>query len=418
MAVMSPASIAQVAQQAGFRGNAVNIAVAIAMAESSGNSTATHLNTDGSTDYGLWQINSIHSQYSPQLLLSNPLYNATAAYQISSSGSNFHPWTTYETGAYKKYLNLLSGTPAPTPVPTTLNVRNIPNHTGKAPWWTFPRVDNMGTPDAYGGFPKPDSNIQVPTDYPIIALLPGVVSGTNVTDGWGASITIKLDKALNVLADHTSYIHLRADLQVRVGQHVTPGQLIAYNGSAHAAGNQKVPLGFALYHGSSYGHDGFQYMTYTNVTGLLNPVPLLNSARAGTLTIDLTGQANIGSGDTNNPASPIGAMAALFNGLGFGQAPTYTPLTQQIHDTLVHIPGFYGIALTLDEAEQFPGWINLVNPSESPLPDFAGIARSIGATITDNTIPFVIRSGVAFMGFTLLLLLLVKPVMSGVGVLT
>ena len=95
--------------------------------------------------------------------------------------------------------------------------------------------------------------------------------------------------------------------------------------------------------------------------------------------------------------------------------PTYTALSQQVHNTLVETPGFYGIALTLDEAEQFPGYIDLTSKNTAnvgpvQLPDFVGLARSIGATISDNFIPFSIRASIVILGFILLLALLTKAV--------
>ena len=117
---------------------------------------------------------------------------------------------------------------------------------------------------------------------------------------------------------------------------------------------------------------------------------------------------------------------------------TYTPASQQIHQTLINTPGFYGIALAIDEAEQFPGWVDLTTPttvtlstpnvnipgdipiiggqpifpgaSTGPInvPDVAGIARSIGATISDNFVPFAIRSGIVAIGLALMTALTVK----------
>lgn len=76
------------------------LAAAIAMAESGGDSTATNHNTNGSTDRGLWQINSIWGSLSTY----DPAANAKAAVQISHSGTNFGPWVTFTTGAYKQFM--------------------------------------------------------------------------------------------------------------------------------------------------------------------------------------------------------------------------------------------------------------------------------------------------------------------------
>ncbi len=79
----------------------------IALAESGGHANATNRNTNGTTDRGLWQINSTHGTLSTY----NPLANAKAAVSIRQS-QGLSAWTTYNTGAYKTYLNaknLLSG---------------------------------------------------------------------------------------------------------------------------------------------------------------------------------------------------------------------------------------------------------------------------------------------------------------------
>lgn len=101
---LDASQIGQFAIKAGFPANQLVNAIAIALAESGGNIGATHKNTDGSTDRGLWQINSVHTQYNASKLLT-PLYNAQAAYGISGAGSNWNPWTTYTSGAYTQFLS-------------------------------------------------------------------------------------------------------------------------------------------------------------------------------------------------------------------------------------------------------------------------------------------------------------------------
>jgi hypothetical protein len=49
-------------------------------------------------DYGYWQINGGHG---PAMTTYNPMGNAKAAIAISSNGTNWRPWTTYVTGAYR-----------------------------------------------------------------------------------------------------------------------------------------------------------------------------------------------------------------------------------------------------------------------------------------------------------------------------
>jgi hypothetical protein len=86
--------VAQAAFDAGFRSSSLVYAVAVAHAESSFQLDAVDNDSNGTTDYGLWQINSSHG-YNSSELLSSADYNAGAAYSISSSGANWDPWVTF-----------------------------------------------------------------------------------------------------------------------------------------------------------------------------------------------------------------------------------------------------------------------------------------------------------------------------------
>ena len=53
---------------------------------------------------GFWQINlKAHPQYSAPSIFAQDV-NASAAVAISSDGTDWSPWTTYTSGAYKQYL--------------------------------------------------------------------------------------------------------------------------------------------------------------------------------------------------------------------------------------------------------------------------------------------------------------------------
>ncbi len=75
-------------------------AVSIALAENPGRRIdATNENTNGSTDRGLWQINSVHN-FDASELLSDPQYNANAAFAVwkerqDRTGDGFKAWTTF-----------------------------------------------------------------------------------------------------------------------------------------------------------------------------------------------------------------------------------------------------------------------------------------------------------------------------------
>lgn len=85
------------------------IAAAVAEAESSGYAGAYNVNTNGSTDVGLWQINNGGQG------MYDPLANAKRAVQMSNNGTNWRPWcTAYSDGACgsRGGSYMASGTPA------------------------------------------------------------------------------------------------------------------------------------------------------------------------------------------------------------------------------------------------------------------------------------------------------------------
>ena len=119
---MTPSEIADIARRAGFQESSIPIAVAIALAESSGNPRA-HNPRPPDDSYGLWQINMLGnlgpSRRARYRLRSNedlydPLTNARVAYGESSGGSYWRPWSTFLNGAYKRYLTSVPAPPGNT----------------------------------------------------------------------------------------------------------------------------------------------------------------------------------------------------------------------------------------------------------------------------------------------------------------
>jgi len=97
--------IRQLASNAGFSGWDLETAIAIAFAESSGNSASVGDLTLG-VSIGLWQVNlKYHPEYTHQELL-DPQTNANAAYAIyRAAGNQFTPWSTFKNQAYLKHLD-------------------------------------------------------------------------------------------------------------------------------------------------------------------------------------------------------------------------------------------------------------------------------------------------------------------------
>lgn len=98
MPVLDAQSIADVALAAGFPKDEKKLqtAVAVALAESGGNTQAV----SPTSDYGLWQINlNAHRQYNQQQMF-DPAQNARAMIAISGNGTNWKPWVVYNTGRH------------------------------------------------------------------------------------------------------------------------------------------------------------------------------------------------------------------------------------------------------------------------------------------------------------------------------
>lgn len=102
----------EILKKAGFRGGALRMAYAIAMAESGGNARA--YNGRGlDRSYGLFQINMLGAMgpdrrrrygLKSNSALFDPLTNARVAYRMSNGGRNWRPWSTYLNGAYRSHL--------------------------------------------------------------------------------------------------------------------------------------------------------------------------------------------------------------------------------------------------------------------------------------------------------------------------
>lgn len=126
MANLSRSEIRSYASAAGFTGNNLDIAVAVALAESEGNPRAH--NGEGRDDsYGLWQINMLGDMgpdrrkrfgLKSNADLFDPATNARVAYGIWKS-EGWSPWTTYTRGTYKEHMTGDTTTGDATPPPVT-----------------------------------------------------------------------------------------------------------------------------------------------------------------------------------------------------------------------------------------------------------------------------------------------------------
>lgn len=109
---MSFSQLQSLAESVGFSPLTAPVMAAIALAESGGNPHSIgdkNLTEEGEMSVGLWQINYRPSRDKGDSVR-DPVANLDAhtnavhAYAISGHGSHFSAWTTFNTGAYRKYL--------------------------------------------------------------------------------------------------------------------------------------------------------------------------------------------------------------------------------------------------------------------------------------------------------------------------
>lgn len=115
-AALSDAQLMSVVKSAGFSGTDAVTAFCIALAESGGRPDATNRNTNGSTDSGLFQINSIHTALLKTGNVFDPNANAKMAYSLyKGRGNKFTDWVTYNNRKYVMFQsrgNAVAGTAA------------------------------------------------------------------------------------------------------------------------------------------------------------------------------------------------------------------------------------------------------------------------------------------------------------------
>jgi len=114
MPILSDQQITELAYNAGFRGEALRWAVAIAKAESGGNPSAYNPEAAAGTapnagSRGLWQIyGTAHPQYNSSIAF-DPAVNARAAFEVyREAGNRFTPWSTFNNGMASAFVNGLT----------------------------------------------------------------------------------------------------------------------------------------------------------------------------------------------------------------------------------------------------------------------------------------------------------------------
>ena len=104
MAKMTMAEIGSAMVKAGWPPETIAVGIGIAMAESGGDPTVRGgPNRNGTYDYGLFQINSIHNPTAQNW--ADPVVNASMALKVyREAGNKWTPWSTYKAGTHHKFM--------------------------------------------------------------------------------------------------------------------------------------------------------------------------------------------------------------------------------------------------------------------------------------------------------------------------
>ena len=141
--------LAQAADQAGFEGGGLRLAVAVGLAESGGNPSArnrvppTSGCPSGSLDRGPWQINDCYHSEVGDACAFDLACSAREAFRISAGGTDWTAWVTFTVGAYRDHLEAADAA-----------IATLASHAATGPaadtalTWA---VDQLGTPYLWGG---------------------------------------------------------------------------------------------------------------------------------------------------------------------------------------------------------------------------------------------------------------------------
>lgn len=203
--------VANVLRAAGFPENLVPTFMAIAMAESSWNPNATHRNSNGTIDEGLFQINSVHrgNSWYPQNRM-DPLQSAKAALGVYQM-QGLKAWSVYNSGAYRQFLP--SSVP---PVQNSIVARGV-------------TVGNTASVNGVGGVRL--AAIQKATAY-MNSGVGYVWGGNSLATGVDCSgLVQQVYLALGVRLPRTAQQQAYYGQKMPI-QNLTPGDLVAFNNGA------------------------------------------------------------------------------------------------------------------------------------------------------------------------------------------
>jgi murein DD-endopeptidase MepM/ murein hydrolase activator NlpD len=405
MATLSIQQTISYAKAAGFTGTALVNIVAIAMAESNLNTTV--VNSIGAT--GILQILlSVHPNVTSAQAM-DPAFSFKYAYQLSSGGTNLCAWQSYSSAVcgvgwdnrWSQYVPqvqaaISGGGGGATTLPAS------------GQWFDFAINQENDYATTYKGAgtdtPHYAVDIEAPQDTPFYFLQPGKIVKSDY-QAWGGEVFEQPDSG-----GQEEYVYHLDEIETTIGAHVNAGQVVGLSGGQTSGGSHPTS---PQYSSGPHIHFGFFQKYIDSQNGIIpfgqNPNTLISEAKAGG--IELTG---VAAGD---------GTATLADSSATPTTNLPTPLSVKVNELLSNFPGFEGIALSLDVAEEFPGviWYNVgSNAVAAQVPawipgaaqinaiaaiDFdpldyigAGI-RSIMDTFVSNLTPLLFRAVLVAIGF-------------------
>jgi hypothetical protein len=207
--------VVRYAMLAGFRGDALITAVAVAKAESGFDANAAGdaalADSKWGLSLGLWQIRSLNDEYGTgktrdATKLKDPAFNARSAYAISGGGKNFKPWSVYTNNRYRQHLTA-----------ATVAVRVAGGGAGRGSGTTPTTSDTAGTSVIPGGLPVLASSSDASSETPIPVRIGGRLAagelGKAITGGSVDFSTTEVSQMTLVLDDPKLVLTDRHGLQ-------------------------------------------------------------------------------------------------------------------------------------------------------------------------------------------------------------
>ena len=234
---------------AGFKGDNLNEAVGIVVAESGADAHAigdvTLADAKWGPSVGLFQIRSLRHPAAFSGVdalrvkgkLRDPVYNARVAYRLSRGGADWSPWSTWNSGAWRAHqranpiVKHWRGVPASSSVVVATGAATGLSGGTRAVWPTTSR--RISTPWRQPGSWAAGHHTGVDIDGncgdPIWSATEGVVVRAGYDGDYGYTVTVRY-------RDHDlMYCHLGGPPRVRVGQRVSPGTRLGTMGETGRA---------------------------------------------------------------------------------------------------------------------------------------------------------------------------------------